>query len=98
MKKTLIALTAAATLAIGFSATQAKADSFYFGVGGNGQPHFGMSIGNGYGYGGGYGGGYYNTGWGGGYSGCGPHIVKKWVYNPWVHHMVPVWKKVWTCY
>jgi len=91
MKKTLIALTAAATLAIGFSATSAKADGIYFGIGAGGHPHFGMSINSGYGYGGGY--GYYNAGYG-----CGPHFIKKWVYNPWVGHMVPKYKKVWTCY
>lgn len=94
MKKTLIALTAAAALAVGFSAT-AKADGFYFGVGGNGQPHFGMSVGNGYGYGGGYG-GYYNTGWNNDY--CGPHWEKKWVWNAWHTAKYPVMKKVWSCY
>ncbi len=54
MKKTLIALAAAATFAVGFSAT-AKADSFGFGFGGYGQPHFGISVNDGYGYGGDYG-------------------------------------------
>jgi len=46
MKKTLIALAAAATLAIGFSAT-AKADpsfGFGFAMDGGGRPHIGFAV------------------------------------------------------
>ncbi len=95
MKKTLIALSTAAVLAVGFSAT-AKADGFYFGVGAGGAPHFGVAIGGpGYGYGG-YGYHHYNAGYYG--DACGPHFVKKWVWNQWHTAKFPVIQKVWSCY
>ncbi len=93
MKKTLIALAAAATLAVGLSGA-AKADSIWFGVGSGGHPHFGASLGYG-GYGG-YGYPYWGAGYGGG--DCGPRLVKTWRYDPWVGHKVRVLKKVWACY
>lgn len=87
MKKTLIALAAAGTLALGLSGA-AKADSFYFGIGSGGHPHFGANFGYGYPY------------WGAdyGYGDCGPRLVKTWRYDPWVGHKVRVLKKVWACY
>ncbi|MBG1233685.1 hypothetical protein [Aestuariivirga litoralis] len=96
MKKTLIALTAAATLAIGFSATAAKADGLYFGVGAGGQPNFGISINDGYGYGYGHHHGYYNAGWDG--DDCGPKIVKVWKWNYNHTFKYKTFKKVWSCY
>ena len=77
MKKTLIALAAAATLAIGFSAT-ANAHPIGFGFGG---PHFGVVFSEGYGP------GYYDAG----YYGYGdrwhrPRCRTEWVGGRWGHH------------
>ncbi|MEO9167995.1 MAG: hypothetical protein ABI230_06310 [Aestuariivirga sp.] len=75
MKKTLIALAAAATLAVGFSAT---ANAHPIGFGG---PHFGVVFSEGYGP------GYYDAG----YHGYGdrwhrPRCRTEWVGGRWGHH------------
>lgn len=103
MKKTLISLVAAATLAIGLSAT-AKADpsfGFGFGIGSGGHAHFGVSVYDpGYSYGYhpdyyGYHPGYYGAGYGDDGSDCGFTWVNGW--HRVHHHMVFGPHKVWSC-
>ncbi len=96
MKKTLISLAAAATLAIGLSAT-AKADpafGFGFGVDPFGHPHFGVHVSDG-----GYyspGPGYYGAGYDDG-SDCYTQWVPSWRWNAWHTYKVKTMKKVWLC-
>ena len=97
-RKTLIALTAAATLALGF-ATAAKADpsiSFGIGFGGGSAPSFGLGISDGYGYGGGYRHGYYDVGYGD-EGDCGYQLVKKVRWNYSHTYKIVKWTKVWVC-
>jgi len=88
MKKTLISLAAAATLAIGLS-TAAKADGIGigFGVGPYGGVHVGVGL---------YSPGYYAPGYySAGYEGCGYRWVDGWYRFH--HHMVLGPHRVWTC-
>jgi hypothetical protein len=99
-RKTLIALTAVATLALGFSAS-AKADpsvSFGIGFGGGGSPTFGLGISDGY-YGHGYHGyrhGYYDADYGDD-GDCGYQMVKKMKWNYSHTYKIVKWTKVWVC-
>ena len=101
IRKTLIALTAASALAIGFGATSAKADSLDFGLGfGPGGVTSGsIGIHSG-GYGGGYGGGYYDAGYDDSYdnSDCRYVMVKRKHWN-WNHtYKITTWSKQMVCY
>jgi hypothetical protein len=99
-RKTLIALTAVATLALGFSAS-AKADpsvSFGIGFGGGGSPSFGLGFSDGY-YGDGYHGyhhGYYDADYGDD-GDCGYQVVKKLKWNYSHTYKIVKWTKVWVC-
>jgi hypothetical protein len=85
-RKTLIALTTAAVLAIGFSAS-AKAET-------NLNIDFGINLGHGY-YDSGYGHGYYDASYD---EDCGFRMVKHKRWN-WNHtRKIVTWSKRWVCY
>lgn len=89
LRKSLIALTAAAALSLGFAASaQAQTNlNIALNLGG-----FGYYDG---GHGGGYGGGYYDAGYD---ENCGWQMVKKVKWN-WNHtKKIVKWKKQWVCY
>jgi hypothetical protein len=90
MKKTLISLTATAILAIGLSATAAKADGLGldFGFDSAGHSHFGVSVSDGYDS------GYYDAGYAD-ESACGYEMVKGWYWKH--HHKAYGWHKAWIC-
>jgi hypothetical protein len=86
-RKTLIALTAAVALSIGFAAS-AKAET-------NLNIDFGINLGHGY-YDSGYGGGYYDAGYDD--EDCGFRMVKHKRWN-WNHtRKIVTWSKKWVCY
>ena len=92
MKKTLISLAAAATLAISLSATANAGVGFDFGVDGGGKPHFGVHVSDG-GY---YGPGYYDSGYDDS-SDCYNKWVTSWHWNAWHTYKIKSVNKVWVC-
>ncbi|MDE2446713.1 MAG: hypothetical protein KGO94_11070 [Alphaproteobacteria bacterium] len=93
IRKTLIALSAAATIGLALSTTSAKADSFDFGFS-SGGASFNIHAGNpGY-----YGAGYYGSELYDADYGCQKVWKKKWVWNAWHTYKVPVMVKKVVCY
>ena len=85
LRKSLIALTAASALTLGFAASAQAKTNFNIDVNLGG---FGF-------YDGGYGGGYYDAGYD---EDCGFKMVKHKHWN-WNHtHKIVTWSKQWVCY
>jgi hypothetical protein len=94
IRKTLIALSAAATIGLALGTTSAKADSFGFGFGSGGSGFY-ISTGH-HGYHGHH--GYWNPGFYDSGYGCQKIWKTKWVWNRWHTHMIPVTVKKVICY